>query len=85
MERKGLKRFEGFKGFELFKVCTLRERISHVLSKNCHVLGNQTLFSEAERGNCFLFWRFSRLCNFQNWSFSVYFGLCTKEIFERND
>ena len=54
MERKGLKRFEGFKGFELFKVCTLRERISHVLSKNCHVLGNQTLFSEAERGNCFL-------------------------------
>ena len=54
MERKGLKRFEGFKGFEPFKVCTLRERISHVLSKNCHVLGNQTLFSEAERGNCFV-------------------------------
>ena len=51
MERKGLKHF---KGFEPFKVCTLRERIGHILSKNCHVLANLTLFSEAERGNCFV-------------------------------
>ena len=58
MERKGLKRFEGF---EPFKVCTLRERISHVLSKNCNVLGNQTLFSEAERGNCFVLALFTAL------------------------
>ena len=54
MERKGLKRFEGFKVLEPFKVCNLRERISHILTKNCHVLGNQTVFSEAERGNCFV-------------------------------
>ena len=52
--KKGLKRFKGFEGLEPFKVCTLRERISHVLSKNCHVLGKQTLFSEAERANCFV-------------------------------
>ena len=32
-KKKGLKRFKGFNGLEPFKVCTLRERISHVLSK----------------------------------------------------
>ena len=42
MGKKGLKHFKGFEGLEPFKVCTLREKISHVLGKNCHVLGNQT-------------------------------------------
>ena len=44
MERKGSKHFEGFRGFEPLKVCTLRERISHILSKNVMSCGRQPNF-----------------------------------------
>ena len=79
MERKGLKRFKGFEGSEPFEVCTLHERISHILSKNCHVLGRQTLFNEAEQGIIVSFACISQLCSFQKWNFNLYFGLCTNE------
>ena len=61
MERKGLKRFKGFEGLEPFKVCNLRERISRILSKNCYVPANQTLFNEAEQGNFFVCTLFTAL------------------------
>ena len=54
----GKKKFKAFRRFQRFQAFLSLyfawENISHVLSKNCHVLGNQTLFSEAERGNCFV-------------------------------
>ena len=53
-KKKGLKRFKGFEGLEPFKVCTLRERISHVLSKKLARAREPNLFSEAERANCFV-------------------------------
>ena len=78
-KKKGLKCFKGFEGLQPFKVCTLRERISHVLSKNCHVLGNKTCLVK-QNELIVLFAPISRLCNFQKWNFNVYFRLCTKEI-----
>ena len=75
MGKKGLTRYKGFEGLEPFKVCTLREKISHVLGKNCHVLGNQTCLVKQNKLNYCLFARISRLVEFY-----MYFRLCTKEI-----